>query len=97
MKTKYNIIVTSQFKKSYKKIIKQGKDKNKLKNILIKLSNDIPLDNKYKNHKLFDNKKYNNCYECHIEPDWLLIYQINSNDLILLLIDTGSHSNLFKK
>ena len=43
-----------------------------------------------------NNKIYNNCYECHIEPDWLLIYQIKETELILVLVSIGSHSNLFR-
>lgn len=55
------------------------------------------LDVKYKNHNLTNDKNYKNCSECHIEPDWLLVYQYINNELILLLINTGSHSELFDK
>lgn len=55
------------------------------------------LDVKYKNHNLTNDKNYNNCSECHIEPDWLLVYQYINDELILLLINTGSHSELFDK
>lgn len=96
-KTKYDISVTSSFKKNYKKIIKQGKDKNKLKKVITKLANREELEEKYKNHRLIDDKHYKDCYECHIEPDWLLIYKYNNSELILLLSNTGSHSDLFKK
>ena len=96
MQNKYKIVMTAQFKKSYKKIIKQGRDINKMKHIITKIANDEMLELKYRNHRLFDNKKYMNCFECHIEPDWLLIYRIYNDELILALIDTGSHSNLFK-
>jgi len=51
------------------------------------------LDPKYKDHKLHG--KYNNCRECHIEPDWLLIYEIKNDKLILTLTNTGTHSDLF--
>lgn len=91
---KYSIHVTSDFKKKYKKIIKQGKDKQKLKNIIIKLANKEKLDVRYKNHRLNDNKYFKDCYECHIEPDWLLVYKYIDDELILLLIDTGSHSEV---
>lgn len=63
--------------------------------IVEKLANKEELEQKYKNHNLIDDKHYKNCGECHIEPDWLLIYQYNENELILLLVNTGSHSNLF--
>ena len=53
------------------------------------------LESKYKNHKLISNKKYKDCFECYIEPDWLLVYKIKDDKLILLLFATGSHSELF--
>lgn len=94
---KYNIDFTSNFKKQHKKIKKQGKDLNKLYEVINKLANGEELEPKYKNHELIDDKRYKNCKECHIQPDWLLIYQIQDNQLILLLFATGSHSELFKK
>ena len=51
----------------------------------------------YKNHLLINDRYYKDCYECHIEPDWLLIYKYDNNKLILILVETGSHSNLFRK
>ena len=95
IKTKYIVKYTSDFKKDYKKILKQGKDITKLKNIINELANGNDLDKKYKNHMLKDNKYYKNCGECHIEPDWLLVYKYGDNELILLLVATGSHSELF--
>ena len=92
---KYIIDYTTKFKKQYNKLKKQGKDLNKLQEIVIKLSNNELLDEKYKNHKLTDDRNYKDCYECHIEPDWLLIYKIKDEELILLLFATGSHSDLF--
>jgi len=49
---------------------------------------------KISNHKLNDNKYYKNCYDCHIEPDWLLVYRYEKENLILILINTGSHSDI---
>ena len=95
IKTKYEIKITSDFRKDYKKSVKQGKDISKLKYIINELANGNELDVKYKNHRLRGSKYYQNCEECHIEPDWLLIYKYNNKELILLLIDTGSHSELF--
>ena len=95
-KTKYGIKFTSNFKKNYKKIIKQGKDKTKLKEIITKLANNEILEEKYRNHKLVNDKYYKDCYECHIEPNWLLIYKFYNDNLLLILIDTGTHSELFK-
>ena len=97
VKTKYNIIFTTKFKKSYKKVMKQGKDKNKLKDIITKLGNGEILEERYKNHQLIDDKRYKDCMECHLEPDWLLIYKYINDELILLIVDTGSHSDLFNK
>ena len=94
-KVKYQLRYTSEFKKNYKKIKKQGKDVKKLKVVISKLANGIELEEKYKNHILSDNKYYKNCVECHIEPDWLLVYQYINNELILILVATGSHSELF--
>ena len=92
---KYSIVITSSYKNSYKKIIKRGKNLEKLKNVIKILANGKELDEKYKDHQLSSSKKYINCRECHIEPNWLLVYKINKNELILLLIETGSHSDLF--
>ena len=94
---KYKVDFTTEFKKEYKKIKKQGKDLEKLKNIIEKLACGIVLEQKFKDHKLLDNRKIKNCRECHIEPDWLLVYRIEETELILLLIENGSHSELFNK
>lgn len=94
---KLTVNYTSKFKKQYKKIKKQGKDLNKLREIVIKLANNEELEEKYHNHKLINDKFYKDCYECHIESDWLLIYIIDNDKLILLLFSTGSHSDLFNK
>ena len=94
---KYEIKISSKFKKDYKKVLKQGKDKNKFIYVLRKLASDEKLDVNYKDHALINNKIYKNCRECHIEPDWLLVYKIKEDKLILLLYATGSHSELFDK
>lgn len=94
---KYKIDYTKNFKKQYKKIKKQGKDLDKFFAIVTTLAMGEELNVKYKNHNLINDKMYKDCCECHIEPDWLLIYQIKDNELILLLFAIGSHSELFKK
>lgn len=94
-KTKYIIRYSSDFKKSYKKVKRQGKDLSKLKYVVTRLANKEELEIKYRNHSLTDSKKYKNCGECHIEPDWLLVYKYQNDELVLLLIATGSHSELF--
>ena len=86
------LIYTTQFKKDFKRVSKQGKDLKKLEIIIETLLNKKPLDKKFKDHSLAG--KWKNHRDCHIEPDWLLIYQLTSNSLILER--TGSHSDLFK-
>ena len=93
-KYKYNVVYSNKFKKSLKKIIKQGKDIEKLLDVVDKLANKEELEWKYRNHNLINNKLFKNCSECHIEPDWLLIYQYNDNQLLLILVNTGSHSEI---
>ncbi len=88
-----NIFKTNSFKKDYKKLT--NKDKQLLKEIITILANNEDLNKKYKDHQLIGN--FNNCRECHIKPDLLLIYRINNNILELALTRVGSHSSLFKK
>ena len=88
MKIKY----TSQFKKDFKKVQKQNKDINKLRSIIETLSSSQRLEENFLDHPLSGEwKKYR---ECHISPDWLLIYKID--DECLILARTGSHADLFK-
>jgi mRNA interferase YafQ len=94
---KYDVVYSTKFKKSLKKIKKQNKNIDELLDVIDKLALKEELDKKYRNHRLIDDKYYKNCSECHIRPDWLLIYQYNDNELLLLLINTGSHSELFGK
>ena len=93
----YEIKTTSAFRSDLKKVKKQHKNLNKLIEIVDQLARGEELEVKYKNHKLINHKKYRECMECHIEPDWLLIYQIQDKKLILLLLATGSHSDLLNK
>lgn len=92
---KYSIKRSNNFKKQYKKILKQGKDISKMEKVIEIIASGEQLDEKYKDHNLNDNKYYRGCRECHIEPDWLLVYKIINNVLILYLVETGSHSDLF--
>ena len=94
MKYKYDVVYSIKFKKSLKKMQKQNKDLDELLDVVDKLAQKDELDPKYRNHKLKDDKYYKNCSECHIRPDWLLIYQYNDNELLLLLMNTGSHTDL---
>ena len=94
--TKYKIDFTSNFKKQLKKIIKQNKDINELLEVITKLANLENLDSKYRNHNLINDKTYKDCSECHIKPDWLLIYKYVDDKLVLVLLAIGSHSELFR-
>ena len=69
--------------------------KNKTEEFKKRLANGETLEPKYKDHALIDTKYYKNCRECHIEPDWLLVYKYNNDEIILYLVETGSHSDLF--
>ena len=91
---KYEVRFTNQFKKDIKLAKKQGKDIEKLFGVIGILANGETLDEKYRDHDLSGNFK--GCRECHIEPDWLLIYEIDNDVLILVLNRVGSHSELFK-
>lgn len=75
MTYKYKVDFTSDFKKEYKKIKRQGKNVDKLKSIVERLACGKCLEKKYKDHKLINNKRFKDCRECHIEPDWLLVYR----------------------
>jgi len=81
---KYNVVYSKKFKKCLKRILNQGKNIDKLEYVVFKLANKEELEPRYRNHSLIDNKYYQNCKECHIEPDWLLVYQYNDDELILL-------------
>lgn len=91
---KYKLKQTSQFKKDYKLAKKQGKNLNLLKSIVKKLENDEKLPEACHDHELKGN--YKDYRECHIEPDWLLIYKKTESILLLTLFRTGSHSDLLK-
>ena len=87
-----NVIYSGQFKKDYKKCIKRGFDMDLLKSVVAILSIPKPLPPKNRDHFLTGN--YSGRKECHIEPDWLLIYELDGDDLYL--DRTGTHSDLFR-
>ena len=82
---------TSQFKKDYKMAMKRSFDISLLDRIVDDLVNEIQLSEKHKDHLLLG--EYKGCRECHIKPDWLLIYQVGNG--IIVFERTGSHSDLF--
>lgn len=91
--TKYEIRNTSQFKKDFKLAKRRGLNIALLKDIVTKLANGEPLEARHKDHPLSGN--WIGHRECHIQPDWLLIYHIEDDILVLTLARTGSHSDLF--
>ena len=87
---------TGQFKKDYKLAIKRGLDPKKLEEVILLLCNETVLPKKYDDHALVNFRNYKGMRECRIEPDWLLVYKIVKETLILRLIRTGTHSDLFR-
>lgn len=92
---KYNVQFTNQFKKDLKLAKKQNKNLDKLFEVIHILADGGTLDAKYRDHELTGN--YKGARECHIGPDWLLIYEIQDGALVLMLYRLGTHSELFKK
>ena len=91
--TKYEILMTSRFRKDLKRIAKQpDRDLRLLEDVVQMLADDILLPERYYDHPLHGNKK--GFRECHIQPDWLLIYAKDEKHLYLYLSRTGSHSDL---
>ena len=86
---------TGQFKRDYKMAIKRGCDPKKLEEVITLLCNEQPLPEAYRDHALQNSRNYKGKRECHIEPDWLLVYKILKEKLILSLIRTGTQSDLF--
>lgn len=81
------------FKRDYKRIKKRGYDMRLLEKTIELLASGDGLPQKYKDHTLSGD--YSGCRECHITPDWLLVYEISDSELILYLLRTGTHSDLF--
>ena len=88
-----NVYYSNRFKKDYKLMMNRNVNSKEFEFVVNELINERPLDEKYRDHNLEGNWK--GFRECHINPDWLLIYQIDNNDLILTLARTGTHSDLF--
>lgn len=90
---KLEIRFSSKMKKQMKLVQSRGKDMTKLLSIVKMLSERTPLNEKYKDHAL--KGKYEGSRECHIEPDWLLVYEIHEHELILKCTGTGTHTDIF--
>jgi mRNA interferase YafQ len=91
----YQVKFTTAYKKSYKLMKRRGLDPSALDEVVDLLRQGKQLDEKYRDHGLSGN--YAGFRECHVKPDWLLIYLIENDILTLTLVDTGTHSDLFKK
>lgn len=89
---KYELVTTNAFKKEYKKLVKRNYDMALLETVVELLLDGQTLPEKYKDHPLTGN--WRGYRECHIEPDWLLVYKIYESKLILSLVRTGTHSDL---
>lgn len=86
---------TARFRKDFKRIKKRGRDVSLLREVLEKLCSKESLEARYKDHALIGS--YIGFRECHIQPDWLLIYAVNDDELTLVASRTGSHADLFNK
>jgi mRNA interferase YafQ len=93
MMTKYTITRSTKFRRQFKKLIKRGYSEELFQTVVTRLANGESLPPKYRDHALQGN--YSGYRECHITPDWLLVYKIEANVLILVLHRTGTHSDLF--
>ena len=90
---KYKVQPSTRFTKDLKLCKSRGWDTEIIKKVIKKLSNGMPLEEKYKDHSLSGN--WNGYRECHIQPDWLLIYSTNHSIQIVRLVRTGTHADLF--
>jgi mRNA interferase YafQ len=90
---RYRIKPSTKFQKDLKRVQKRGYNINLIKEVIRKLADGEVLEPKYRDHSLSGD--YSNCRECHITPDWLLVYEIYEEELILYLTRTGTHSDLF--
>lgn len=89
----YTIVLTSRYKKAYKNLAKRGLDMKLLDAAVYKISHGEALGGRYRDHVL--KGKFKGFHECHIAPDWLLIYLIDNDVLTLTLVSTGTHADLF--
>jgi len=90
---KYDVVPSSKYKKQYRQAAKRGYDMALLDDVVEMLASGKTLDSKYLDHPL--RGEYKGYRECHITPDWLLVYKIEANVLVLVLHRTGTHSDLF--
>lgn len=89
----YRVLLTAKFKRDYKRLLKRGIDETRFQTVVSMLARGEALPPSYRDHALSGD--YAGFRECHIKPDWLLIYKQETDKLILVLTRTGSHSDLF--
>ena len=89
----YSIFTTRKFDKAFKKCLKRGLKEEKYKAVYQQLLDSGTVSAEHRPHKLSGD--YTGCWECHIQGDWVLVWQQNDEELTLLLLDTGSHSDIF--
>ncbi len=90
---KYRIITSKRFDKDFKRCIKRGYDMSQLREVMRQLSETGTLPLIYRPHKLSGDREGQ--WECHIQSDWLLVWEQNDNELTLLFLETGTHSDLY--
>ncbi len=88
----YELKFTSAYKRAYKRLKKRGADLSLLDEVIALLQNGEKLDPKFRDHEL--QGQFKGFRECHVKPDWLLIYLIDRGVLTLTLVDTGTHSEI---
>ena len=86
---------TGQFKRDYKAAVRRGCDPRKLEQVVALLCAEQHLPASCRDHALTNSRNYKHMRECHIQPDWLLIYEVDGEELFLYLMRTGTHSDLF--
>ncbi|MBR1926170.1 MAG: type II toxin-antitoxin system YafQ family toxin [Bacteroidales bacterium] len=91
----YAIIRTNQFKRDWKRCERRGFPMGELRRVILLLAETGTLPPEYRPHKLTGNREGE--WECHIRPDWLLVWEQNDRELTLLMLNTGTHSDIFKK
>jgi mRNA interferase YafQ len=89
---KYAIVATKRYRKDFKRLAKSGLDLRKLENVIDQLASGHALPDRYRDHPL--KGMLHGARECHIAPDWLLLYMKDENKLILLLVSTGDHRHM---
>ena len=90
---KYEVLRMASFRKDVKRLLKRGKDMEPLLALIEKLENDDPLDESWRDHALSGD--YIGFRECHVRGDWVLVYRKNVDKLVLSLVRTGTHSDIF--